>query len=131
MTPILVDYNVEGQAALLFDMLQAQGWADLLDIHFVSLVEAGLPVTSTDREVWRHAHAHGMLLLTANRTMTGPDSLERTIREVSTGTSWPVLTMSIPERLEERVYREECADRIAEIVMDLEQCTGAGRLYIP
>lgn len=131
MTTILVDHNMEGQADLLFDMLRVQGWADLLDIHFARFSDIGLDKAATDRAVWRHTQAQRMVLLTANRSMTGPDSLEQTIREERTDISLPVLTVSVVERLEETAYREACAERIAEIIVDLELYLGVGRLYIP
>ena len=81
--------------------------------------------------VWRFAQAHHMLILTANRSMKGPDSLEQTIREENTPASLPVLTISSADRLDESGYREACAARLVEIVLDLEQYQGAGRLYLP
>ncbi|HEX6797860.1 MAG TPA: DUF5615 family PIN-like protein [Ktedonobacterales bacterium] len=67
MTSILVDHNIEGQVALLQSTLQQQGWGDLLGLRFVWLSDLGIPLSSTDREVWRFAQAHGMFLITANR----------------------------------------------------------------
>ncbi len=131
MTTILIDHNMEGQADLLFGTLHAQGWADLLDIHFARFSDMGLDKVATDRAVWRYIQAQRMMLLTANRSMTGSDSLEQTIREEHTDTSLPVLTVSVVERLEEMAYREACAERIAEIIVDLELYLGVGRLYIP
>lgn len=122
---------MEGQASLLFSTLKSQGWVELLDVHFVRFSTIGLSIASSDREVWHQAQSAGMLLLTANRSMIGPGSLEQTIREESTLVSLPVLTVGHVERMDERIYREECADRIAEIIMDLDQYRGAGRLYIP
>lgn len=72
-----------------------------------------------------------MLLLTANRSMTGQDTLEETIRQENTPTSLPVLTVGVVERLELRSYREDVADRVAEIVFDLDRYLGVGRLFVP
>jgi hypothetical protein len=131
MTTLLSDHDMEGQAALLFSTLRSLGWADLLDIRLARFLDVDLPEASTDRAVWRYAQARQMLLLTGNRSMTGPDSLEETIRQENTPTSLPVLTVSVVERLEETRYREACADRIAEILVDLDLYQGTGRLYIP
>lgn len=130
-TVVLVDHNMEGQAALLFSALQSREWATLLNIEFVRFTDIGLPKASTDREVWRQAQDQQMIRLTANRRMIGPDSLEQTIREENTATSLPILTVGVVDRLEERGYREVCADRVAEIVVDLERYLGVGRLLIP
>lgn len=59
----------------------------------------GLPINSSDRQVWRFAQANSMILLTANRSMKGKDSLEEVIREENTPTSFPVLTIANVERL--------------------------------
>jgi hypothetical protein len=84
----LIDYNMRGQAALLWGTLAAEG-------------------------------------------MKGIDSLEQVIREENTGTSLPVVTIGNKERLDEKRYREQCASRLVEILFDLENYMGVGRLYIP
>ena len=72
-----------------------------------------------------------MLLLTDNRSMSGEDSLEQTLREENTPDSLPVLTVGSTDRLDEQAYREQCADRLVEIVIDLEYYLGTRRLFIP
>lgn len=131
MITVLVDHNIEGQIALLQSTLRQQGWIDLLDLHFAWLSDLGIPLSSTDREVWRFAQAHGMYLITANRTMSEPDSLEQTIREEAIETSLPVLTINSIERLHDAVYRETCAERLVEIILYPEKFSGTGRQYIP
>lgn len=126
MTTILVDHNIEGQVGLLQSTLRQLGWIDLLDLHFVWLHDLGVPTSSTDREVWRFAQAHGMLLITANRTMTKPDSLEQTIREEAMETSLPVITIGAIERLRDPVYREACAERLVELILYPEKFSGTG-----
>jgi hypothetical protein len=81
--------------------------------------------------VWRFAQAQQMLLLTGNRRMRGADSLEQVIRTENTPASLPVITVASVERLDERRYREHCASRLIQIILDLDNCLGAGRLYIP
>jgi hypothetical protein len=39
--------------------------------------------------------------------------------------------VSVVDRLEERAYREQCAERLAEIILDIENNLGFGRIYIP
>ena len=63
--------------------------------------------------------------------MKGADSLEQTIREENTESALPVLTIGSVGRLDEREYRERCARRLAEIVLDLEYYLGCGRVFIP
>lgn len=131
MITVLADRNIEGQALLLWGTLGAAGWLELVPMRLVRFEEVGLPHDSTDRDVWRFAQANRMLLLTDNRNMAGTDSLEQTIREENSATSYPVITVGRGDRLIERAYRERCAARLIEIVLYLDDYLGAGRLFIP
>lgn len=129
---LLADHNVEGQAHLLFGALRALGWVDVLDLRLATFAEVGLFADATDREVWHRAQDLGMLLLTDNRNQSGEDSLQQALLEDSTPTSLPVLTVARARRLAtEKAYREACAERVAEIIMDIELYRGIPRLYIP
>jgi hypothetical protein len=131
MLTILVDHNIEGQAMLLVGTLSTEGWLDLVPLRMMTFAQAGLPSDSSDREVWHFAQDNGWWLLTANRQMRGEDALERTIREESTPTSLPVLTIGNARRMIETTYRQLCAARLLEIGLDSENYLGTGRLYIP
>jgi hypothetical protein len=126
---VLVDYNLEGQARLLWETILANDLLDYLPIRFVHFADVNLPTTSNDRIVWRFAQARGMLLLTGNRNMKGGNSLEATLREEFTADSLPVLTISDADRLAEREYRERCAYQLFDIVLDLGIFRGTTRLY--
>lgn len=63
--------------------------------------------------------------------MEGAFSLEQTLRTEVTTDSLPVLTIGKRGRLAEIEYREQCADRLAEIVIDLDRYLGYDRLFIP
>ena len=127
----LIDYNLKGDAVLFWGTLSAEGWLDLLPIRFFTFEEVGLPIDSNDRVVWRFAQTHQMILITANRNMKGSDSLEKTVREENTANSLPIVTIGSPDRFDERSYREKCATRLIEILFDLENYLGAGRVFIP
>ena len=129
MTTILVDHNVEGHAQLLLGTLAAAGWLELTPIRLIRFPEAGLALDASDRDVWRLAQ--GWLLLTDNRNMTGEGSLEQTIRDENTTMSYPVVTISRADRIIHKPYRERCAIRLVEIILDLDRLHGAGRLYLP
>lgn len=131
MITILVDHNMEGQATLLAGTLLTEGWLDLVPMRLVTFAEVDLPFDSNDRSVWRFVQAQQLLLLTDNRSMKGEDSLEQTLREENTPMSLPVLTVGSVNRLDEREYREECAERLVEIVLDLENYLGSSRIFIP
>jgi hypothetical protein len=127
----LADHNVEGQAASLWGTLAAEGWLSLLPLELVTFTDVGLPVASDDRTVWRFAQANSLILITANRRMRGANTLEETIRTENTGASLPVLTIGNLARVDERLYREQCAVRLVEIVLSIEDFRGTGRLYLP
>jgi hypothetical protein len=52
---ILVDHNIEGQAALLWSTLYADGWLDLVPMELIRFGDVNLEHNSTDREVWDFA----------------------------------------------------------------------------
>ncbi len=128
---ILADHDLEGYAVLLWGTLTSIGWLELLPLKLVTFGDIGLPIDSPDREVWRFAQANRMILLTNNRNMKGEDSLEQTLRQENTLTSLPILTIGNTYRLAEKTYREQCADRLVEIGLNLENHLGRGRIFIP
>jgi hypothetical protein len=128
---ILVDHNMEGQAALLWESMVASGWLALLPVRLMTFAQAGLAIEASDREVWHFAQRQTMLLLTGNRNLDDANSLEQTIRDENTIASLPVLTIGRLDRIGEREYRERCTQRLFEIVLDLDQCRGRGRIYLP
>jgi predicted nuclease of predicted toxin-antitoxin system len=127
----LIDYNLRGQAALLWGTIASEGWLELMLIRFIGFEEVGLLENSSDRLVWQVAQSNQMIILTANRNMKGDDSLEQVIREENNLQSLPVVTIASKERLDERSYRERCASRLVEILFDIENYMGVGRVYIP
>jgi hypothetical protein len=128
----LIDHNLRGHSLILSGCLVASGWLDLVSIRFVLFEEVGLAMESDDRLVWRFAQANQLILLTANRSMKGKDSLEQVIREENTSTSLPVVTIgNINRLLVEPGYRNLCVNRLIEIVVDIEDYLGARRIFIP
>ena len=128
---VLLDHHMKKQGILLWATMGTEGWLKLLDIPMLTFTEVGLPIDSSDRTVWRFAQERQLILLTGNRNQAGEDSLEQTIRNENTPTSLPVVTVSVVDRLEESAYREQCAERLAEIILDIENNLGLGRIYIP
>ena len=74
-----------------------------------------------------------MILLTANRSMKGKDSLEQVMREENTSESLPVITVSNADRLlnDDSEYRGRCIESLIEIVLDIDTYLGARRIFIP
>jgi hypothetical protein len=128
---VLVDYNLNRQAILLSGGLVAGGWLDLAPIRLLTFEDIGLSTDSNDRVVWRFAQTNGMPLLTANRNAKGEDSLEQVMREENVPESFPIITIGDPDRVNEYDYRESCIERLVEIVIDIQDYMGAGRLFIP
>jgi hypothetical protein len=119
------------QGVLLWATMRNVGWLGLLDLPVQTFQDVGLPIDSSDREVWRFAQKKQLVLLTGNRNNDGADSLEQTIRDENTRTSLPVITISVIGRMEEQRYREQCAERLVDIILNIENYLGVGRIYIP
>lgn len=131
MTPVLIDHNLELEAERLAGVVDHTGMASLAPMSFVVFRDVGLAENATDRTVWRFAQTRRMVLLTANRNMPGADSLELTLREELNSRSLPVVTVASQHRLSDPRYREACAYRLIEIVQELSQYSGIGRVFIP
>lgn len=128
----LIDYNLQKYAAILLGKIASDGWLDLIPISFVFFRDIKLSTDASDRVVWRLAQENRMILLTANRNMKGEDSLEQVLREENAPDSLPVITIGNLDRFsKEAGYRSGCADRIIEIVLDIENYSGVGRIFIP
>jgi predicted nuclease of predicted toxin-antitoxin system len=127
----LIDHNIEGQALILLGIITSRGWLDLVPIRFISFEEIGLPIDSSDRVVWQLAQTNQMILLTANRSMKGEESLEQVMREENTPNSLPVVTLGNVDRLSEPEYRERCVVRLVEIALYIENYRGSRRIFIP
>ncbi|NEP59108.1 MAG: ACP S-malonyltransferase [Symploca sp. SIO2G7] len=128
----LIDHNLERHALILSGNLSNQGWVDFLTIRFVTLEDLELSVESSDKVIWRFAQSNQMILLTANRQMKGKDSLEQVLREENMPTSFPVVTIGDANRfLSDSDYREQCINRLLDIMLYIENYMGVGRLFIP
>lgn len=128
----LVDHNLRGHAVLLSGSILSGGWLDWVLIRFITFDEMRLPINSDDRVVWQVAQSNQMILLTANRSMKGENSLEQVMREEITPASLPVITIGNADRLlNDPEYREHCATRLVEIVLDIDGHRGVSRLFIP
>ena len=128
---VLVDHHLKKQGILLWATLGSEGWLKLLNIPMLTFDDVGLPIDASDRDVWRFAQEKKLILLTGNRNKDGVDSLEQTIRDENTADSLPVITIGMVDRLEERSYREQCAEKLVGIILSIENYLGVGRIFIP
>lgn len=128
----LIDHNLKGHALVFFGAIASQGWLDIVSVQFVTFTELDIPTDTDDRTVWRLAQENQMILLTANRSMKGEDSLEQVMREESTSASLPVVTISNADRLlSDPDYRSRCVESFVEIVLSIESYRGTQRIFIP
>ena len=128
----LIDHNLKGHALVFFGAIASQGWLDIIPIQFFTFTEINLPIDSDDRVVWRLAQKNQMILLTANRSMKGKNSLEQVMREENTPESLPVITISNADRLlNESEYRNRCVEKLIEIALDVDNYRGAKRIFMP
>jgi len=94
--------------------------------------DLGWDHTFTDDQVWTRCQAAGLILITANRNMDGPDSLEATLRRQNQSDSLPVYTISNAKWfLLDDDYARRVADRHLDDLYKIKQYLGAGRLYVP
>src|SRR5207244_10735975 len=92
----------------------------------------GLARNASDLVIWQTCQRHEIVLFTANRNDEGPESLEAAIRSYNQPSSLPVITLGNPKRFSyDRRYIPRVADRLLDIVHNLDNYRGAGRLYVP
>jgi hypothetical protein len=134
MPSILADGNVEGHLKVLVRVLENTAWREIwasLDVGVVTFDQLGMARDVSDRILWRACQQQNVVLITGNRNAAGADSLEATIRLENTDSSLPVLTIANPARIyTDRPYAEHAAERLLEVLMDLDAMRGAGRIYL-
>lgn len=93
--------------------------------------ELGLAEDATDAQVWQACQDNEVVLITGNRNAESPESLEVTIRQLNNDRCLPVLTLADQDRvLRDRSYAGTVAERLLEILYDLDNLRGSGRLYL-
>lgn len=135
MSDLLPDANIEGQFEILLSLPKSGQWSglwDMLDVRTLTFADLGLSRDASDSELWWQCSGRNVLLVTANRNMDGTDSLESMIRNYGGASSLPVLTLANPDRiLRDRDDAERTAARLLEVLFDIEQFRGVGRVFIP
>jgi hypothetical protein len=135
MPAIMADHDVEGQMQVLLRLLTFDAWHALwteLAVRVESFASLGVPADTSDVTLWRLCQQQDILLITGNRNKTGPEALEAVIARENTPTSLPVLTLSAPPQVfRSRAYAHRVVTRLLEVLLDLEQYRGTGRLYLP
>jgi hypothetical protein len=132
---ILADANCEGHLALLLSLFR-QNWRqevrEFLGLVQVVFADFGLPPDASDYEVWEVCQREQVVLVTANRNDESVESLTAIIQQHTTPQSLPVFTLANDQRvLRDRQYAEAVADRLLEVLFDIDSYRGTGRLYLP
>lgn len=129
---ILSDENCMGQVDAIMQALDRMGYVELLEIELLTWNKAGLAKKADDETVWRFCQEHQCLLVTGNRTGNdGNKALEFVIQRLVTPTSLPVLTIANLKRvIPDRDYCNTCAQRLADIIFEIETYRGVTRLYL-
>jgi hypothetical protein len=135
MPAIMADHDIEGQVRALLRLLTSAAWYEIwhgLAMRVESFTSLGLPENTPDAALWQFCQTQQIILITGNRNKAGTDALEAVIEQNNTPTSLPVLTIGSPPRvLSSREYAERVATRLLEVLLDVEQYRGTGRLYLP
>jgi hypothetical protein len=135
MRGILADINIQGQVDILRLILEGEYWAELwrdLSLRVYYFADVGLDADTPDAVIWRLCQQQELILITANRNEDGPDSLETTIKNENTARSLPVLTLADAEGIRRgRSYAERVVEQLLDYLMNIDNCRGAGRLYLP
>ena len=135
MPALLADHDIEGHMQALLRLLTAEEWRVLwteLAIRVESFASLGVPVDTSDAELWRLCQERQIVLITGNRNQDGPASLESTIQASSTPLSLPVLTIGEPQRVfSSTTYAHGVAERLLEYLIDIDNLRGTRRLYLP
>ena len=135
MPAIMADHDIEGQVRALLRLLISAAWYEVwhgLAMRVESFASLGPPENTPDAVLWQFCQTQQIILITGNRNKAGTEALEAVIERNNTPTSLPVLTIGAPPRvLSSREYAERVATRLLEVLLDVEQYRGTGRLYLP
>lgn len=135
MRGILADVNIDKHFRMLIGLLESESRIELwsaLNLDVLTFADLMLAPAISDRQLWVRCQKENLVLITVNRNHDGPDSLEPTIRDLNSPESLPVFTIGSGDRFQyEPAYRARCADRFLELLYEIENLQGTGRLYLP
>jgi hypothetical protein len=134
---VVFDVNIQGSARHFLRLVETLELTDVwrsLDVSIHTVAGLGYMEDVSDRVIWTRCQADGLVLVTENRNDDGPDSLQRTMDELRTADSLPVLTLASRERFQrDRRYALIVAEELLNALVDIEAGLhrGAGRMYLP
>jgi hypothetical protein len=134
---LLFDVHLQGYVRYILALIDALGMGDVwrsFDLPIHSVIGLGHPQDVSDRVIWNRCQSDGLILITENRNDDGPDSLQRTMNELRTESTLPVLTLANRERFrQDRRYALIVVEEMLNTLADLEagQHRGTDRLFLP
>jgi hypothetical protein len=132
---ILADHNIEGQLRVLASVWTSTDWLELwqsLDGKVETLAGIGVSSDLPDAQLWELCQERGMLLVTSNRNADGENSLEATMRRLCRQDSLPVVTIADADRVMwDRLYAEQVAVKVLEVILDIDRLKGTRRIFVP
>jgi hypothetical protein len=132
---ILADANAVGHVDYLVRIMQAGSWLEFwqgLGLCLRHFSDVGLSTASSDREIWLRCQSEHLILVTDNRNDDSPDSLQATIRELSSPESLPIFTIANLDKFRrDRDYAEHVVASFYDYLLRMDQIRGTGRLYLP
>ena len=132
---LVPDANCEGHFQLLLRLFHHESRRELwhfLNLAVLTFEDLALAPDATDEEVWHVCQKAEAILITANRNADGEESLQTIILSHLTPESLPVFTLANMERIRrDRRYAEEVADRLLDLLFDIENLRGTGRVFVP
>jgi hypothetical protein len=135
MLRLLADENAEKYLDAVLSVCRSPRWVGIwaaLDVRVVTFADLSLVGSAPDDAIWFACQREGVVLFTDNRNSDTLDSLQATILAQNTVSSLPVLTPGeSPRLLTDQDYLERAAIRLMEILMEIDQYRGTGRLFIP
>lgn len=135
MLGLLADENCDAHLAALLRTCRSYDWREVWDAIGIvahTFESLGISRAMPDDQLWAMCQRDGLILLTANRNLEGPESLEATIRSRATAMSLPVVTLADPVRLlKDSIYAERAAIQLMELLLDIDRMKGTGRVYLP
>jgi hypothetical protein len=94
--------------------------------------DVGLPLDASDHDIWQTCQAEQLILITDNRNLDSPDSLEATIRKYNQPDKLPVFTISDMKSFStSRAYAEKVLEDLYDYLLRIDEIRGTGRLYLP
>ena len=115
--------------------MQSRVWAEFwtpLGLVYKHFDDVGLSPESSDFEIWQVCQAEQLVLITDNRNLDSPDSLEATIRQYNQPDSLPVFTISDMTAFSaSRSYAEKVLEHLYDYLLRIDEVRGTGRLFLP